>query len=194
MNFIAYRMVGGFAKPRSTFLCRLRWAVTVAAYMAFAAAVHHQSGLEIALVGFLTIISAYIARLYDNSNEVTAGHWYHVLKMSLIGMGRLTVTLLPYALVSVPFGSDHLPRLALGLMGLLQGLCYYVGWTHLHNVDSGIYYRNHHEQWHIEAVQVVPSGPETLLDQCALVGDQWGELLTGFFCYNLPYLVLLVIN
>lgn len=218
MNFILYRMVGGFIGlgPNKTTECRLRFALGVALYMAFAAAIHHAELFHITAIFITTFAAAFLGRLIGHSPFQSGTAWWQILGMSWIGLARLSMIIFPYAFLL--HGSAiwlDTQIISVALFGLLQGPAYYFGWQ-LDGRDSGIYFRNAPQQWRIKTTAGVPINLVTalpmgvtlavssgevpsidaepgFLDQGAVGGGEWGELFTGIFAYNLPYLVLLVL-
>lgn len=192
MNFIWYRMVGGFIGlgPNHTFECRIRFAIGVGVYMAFLAAVKQFPLIEICDVFFSTILLAYAGRLIAHSEYQSVASFKNGLMMGLIGTVRLALILTPYALLY----QLNWFALSISLMGLFQGFAYYSGLKYLDGADSGIYYRNYASQYQIHrGVKLPDEDPASFLDQGAVGGGEWGELLTGIFVYDLPYKILLLI-
>lgn len=181
---ICYRMVGGFVGLSSTSLARLRWSITIAIYMMFAAAVHGDGIVALAAIFFSVLTGAYIGRLIPHARFQNGASLYNALGMALIGLARVTLILLPYAVYGHPWAG------VVASIGILQGAAYYAGWKWLDGRDSGIYFRNKPEENRIPETFPAGSSP-VYLDQCAVSGGEWGELLTGFV-YQAMYLIILV--
>ena len=191
---IFYRMVGGFVgfgtSTWSTFWCRLRWALTLGAYMAFAAIVHHQPALEVLEVFLGVSVTAYLGRLIPHGLFEASASLKNSLGMAVVNVLRLSLILAPYAYFEPS-------RIVLVVCGLNAGVAYYIGWKWLNNRDIGIYFRNTNQQCHISQLPYLissPVNPEQVLDQAAVGGGEWGEVLTGFMVYQTMYLLALVIS
>lgn len=185
---IYYRMVGGFVGlgPNMTTWCRLRWAVTIGLYMAFAALVHHEGNMQVLLTLSGCTIGAFLGRLIPHARfQATAG-LANSLGMAAVNLARL-------ALIVVPYAYFDARRMLLVGFGALAGIAYYVGNKYLHGKDSGIYYRARSQQWRVSVAGVGQALPGEALDQCAIGGSEWGELLTGWLVYELMFVVALVI-
>lgn len=198
---IYYRMVGGFVGTGSTFLARLRWSLTIAAYMTFAAYVHYthnQPALYLAYIFVLVTLGAFIGRLIPHARFQATASIGNSLGMAAVNLARLALIVVPYA-----WWFDY-RRFTLIAFGALAGIAYYVGNKYLAGKDCGIYFRNQHTQWHIDAIpvpsdtQLVVTLPNTviadnLLDRCATGGSEWGELLTGMLVYELMFIIALAL-
>lgn len=172
-----YRTVGGFLGTGSTFLARLRWSIVMGCYMGFAALVHHQSIEECILILLGAGIMTYVGRLMPHAKFQGAASLKDTLGMSVIGLLRVTMIVLPYAAITMPFEPNHLWRLFLGLFGLLMGPAYYVSWKFLTITQSGLIY------------QLTDADEKQYF---ARNGGEWGEVLTGEFAYQLMFLTALV--
>lgn len=194
MLAILYRMVGGFIGLDNTCITRLRWAIPMGAFMAYASIVHHEETGRSVAVFVLCTVMAYLGRLIPHAAFQASASIYNSLCMAAIGMARL-------ALIVAPYATADWHRMGLVVFGAFQGLAYYIGWTYLHNLDSGIYFRNTRAQWHIKPyfydpvfpASAIPN-PAECLDQAAVSGAEWGELLTGMLVYQLMYIVMLVMS
>ena len=199
---ISYRMVGGFIGTGQTQIGRLRWAATMALYMAFASVVHHQPWLVTGFVFAACFVGTFLGRLIPHGVfQATASLW-NSLGMAAVNIVRVALIVAPYALTfhdgKVWMSVD---RMSLSALGVLGGVAYYIGNKWLNDVDSGIYFRTTHLQWRIgknPSQCPSPAGypdPMTagILDQCAVGGSEWGELLEGWMVYELLFLVALII-
>lgn len=198
-----YRMVGGFLGTGSTFLARMRFCSIMAGYMALACLVHHQGWAQTGIVLPLCFFGAYLGRLIPQTPWMGEASLRNAALFAVIGLARWALIVAPYSVMNWvdvfqnPELIDvNMTRLAVSLFGLMTGLCYFIGNKWLENVDSGIYFRNKHSQWRIGMpVEGQPPciSPDWALDQAAGGGTEWGELLTGFMSYEVPYFLLLVL-
>ena len=184
---IYYRMVGGFcgySGPNATTWARLRWALTMGGYMAFAALVHHQPILELLEVFLGASAGAFLGRLIPHAAFQSKASPLNALAMSAINVVRVALIIAPYAYFD-PW------RMTLTLGGLWAGIAYYVGNKYLTGKDSGIYFRNTDAQWRIAAY--AQAYGTSFLDQAAVGGSEWGELLTGLLVYQIMFAAALVL-
>lgn len=208
---ISARMVGGFVGTGHTFEARARWALTMGSFMAFATAVHHQGWWAALIVFILSTIGTYLGRLIGHSPFQNGIAWWQTLGMCAVGVARLALILMPYAVMNwagfveapVLFITHPLVMFDLNLWrvgmiacGLWMGVAYRVG-IPLDGQDCGIYYRRTADQWRIasaspEMLVAIPNDNPEALDQCAVGGTEWGELLTGWMVYDLPYVAMLL--
>lgn len=189
MIAVLYRMCGGFVGLGSTTLTRLRWAIPMGLLMAFLVAVHHQSWLDIIAVGVACTITAYAGRLIPHSSFQLSGSLGSALGMAGVGLSRMALLVVPYAIIGWPSLTVDLIRSSVIVLGVLQGVCYFVGYRWLAAAESGVYWRNTTAQ----DVIIAPAGqPDKQLDHLAWSATEWGELLTGVLVYQLAYAILLV--
>jgi|GEM_PF-4476416 len=195
------RMVGGFIGTGSTTLGRLRWALTIGCYMAFVSVVHHQQWVATASIFVLCALGTFLGRLIPHAAFQATASLFNSLGMAAVNATRVFLIVVPYAVInwntvySDPFAVRFdLDRLLLALLGIMAGVAYYVGNKWLDNLDSGIYFRNTHSQWRIADTGIaVGIDPSLILDQAAVAGSEWGELLTGWFVYELMFITALVL-
>ena len=188
MITILYRMVGGFIGlgPSMTFLTRVRWAVPMGCLLSYAGIVRFLEPWQVLVVLVGTCLTAYLGRLIPHARFQATASLKNSLGMSAVGVARM-------ALLMAPMGYFQPQVMVLSAFGLFQGVAYYLGWTKLHGKDSGIYFRNKTTQWRIaDNTTSVLSDPNDILDQAAVGGSEWGELLTGLLVYELAYIALLV--
>lgn len=192
---IYYRMVGGFIGTGSTTLGRLRWAVTMAFYMMLVSLVHHEGWAQALIVLVTCTFTTFLGRLIGHSRFQASASLGNSLGMGVVNLLRVMLIVAPYSVGNWTHLSDfHQERLALGLFGLLSGAAYYVGNKWLNGKDSGIYFRNTPKQWRINPqtdIATIPN-PSNILDQAAVDGSEWGELLTGLLCYQAMFVCALV--
>lgn len=206
----SYRMVGGFVGLGSTFLCRLRFSLTIGLFWGFLCLTHHQGIGQAFYVFWLCSVMAYLGRLIGHSPYMGVASLRNALMMALIGFGRLSLIMLPYAvlnwwdvfalltdpLAALDVLSFSWTRMAVGLFGVMEGVAYYVGNKYLDRQDSGIYFRGDAHQWRINAepytIHDGNADPSEVLECAAIGGSEWGELLTGIGSYQIPYMLLLV--
>lgn len=205
MNFIWYRMVGGFVGlgPNHTFECRARFALGVGAYMAFLAAVKQRPYLDIAAVFIICTLTSFLGRLIPHARFQATASLGNSLGMAAVGIARLALIIAPYVLTINFEDWQHITPMMItldpwaagvSLLGALQGVAYYFGNKNLDGADSGIYWRNKHSQYRIHQGVILPDeNPDDFLDQAAVGGSEWGELLSGIFVYDLPYKILLLL-
>lgn len=195
---IYYRMVGGFVGTGNTQVARMRWAFAMACYMTLVALVHHLPWLSCGIVFGGTLIGTFLGRLISHSRFQATASFGNSLGMAVVNILRLALIVAPYAFVSNWLNGG------LVLFGAMSGVAYYIGNKYLNGKDSGIYFRNTHEQWHISVppsqtgevftISMPGTTPEqNILDQAAVGGSEWGELLTGFLVYQLMYVAALVL-
>lgn len=195
---IYYRMVGGFVGTGSTQLARLRWSFTMGCYMALLSMVHHEGYTQAALVFVACALGAFLGRLISHSRFQATASAINSLGMAVMTMLRLALLVLPYSITSMATVSGLQPwRLLLVLFGMGAGIAYFIGNKYLAGKDSGIYYRNNHGQWRINSANGVSNAIDTdqsqFLDQAAVGGSEWGELLTGWLAYELMFVFALVL-
>lgn len=183
---IWYRTAGGFLGLGSTFLCRLRWAIIMAVYMVVLAVSHHMEWWQVLVVAVGSTVGAFFGRLIPHARFQATASLGNSLGMAVVNVLRLALIVAPYAFFE-PI------RACLVAFGVLAGVAYYVGWKYLDGRDSGIYYRNNHKQWRISCDGVGTVVPGEGLDQAAVGGSEWGELLTGFLTYELMFICALVL-
>lgn len=195
---IYYRMVGGFIGlgPNRTQETRLRWAVTIACYMAFAALVHRESIPTILMVYLLVFAGGFLGRLIPHAVWQGQAILKNALVMALIGFVRISLIVAPYMVTDYFHPHVQYWRGLLCLFGLFQGAAYYIGNKYFDGKDAGFYFRTRSEQWRIRQMPVYPQvdmNVSTELDQGALGGSEWGELLTGWLAYQLMFISALVL-
>lgn len=191
---IWYRSVGGFMGLGSTTLARVRWSCVMGAYMGFASLVHHEGIPQAALVLVGSAFGTFLGRLIGHSEFQATASLKNSLGMALVNMVRLLLIVFPYTMTNWLNMSGFQPwRFTLVLFGIGAGIAYYIGNKYLAGKDSGIYFRNTKTQW---AISIPPSGvpinPPNSLDQAAIGGAEWGELLTGELVYQLMFVTALV--
>lgn len=197
---IYYRMVGGFVGLGSTTLTRIRWALTIAVYMTFVSICHAESPLRWLLVFCGVFVGGFVGRLIPHSAFQSVASIKNSIGMTVVEAIRLALIVVPYAFTDWTGFGYTLERLLVIVLAVGAGVAYYVGNKYLAGKDYGVYYRSQHSQFIIADVpnvaaalaQPVPAG--STLDQCAVGGTEWGELLTGFFCYQAMYMALLVLK
>lgn len=197
---IYYRMVGGFVSTGSTSLARWRWSLTLGAYMAFVTIVHHEGIVAMASVFVLCSIMAYVGRLIPHALFQASASLLNSLGMASVNIVRLFLVLVPYSVInwhtvytSPVDTSFDVFSLALSALGIFAGVAYYVGNKWLDGKDVGIYFRNTHSQWRISEYAQPYGTTTSFLDQAAVLGSEWAELLTGWFVYELMFLIALVL-
>ncbi len=188
---IHYRMVGGFVGLGSTALARLRWAVTIGAYMAFCSLVHHEGWLQCLIVFAGCSLGGFLGRLIPHARFQANTSVVNFCGMAAVNIVRLALIVFPYA-----FAVGSWYALWTVFFGIGAGIAYTVGWKYLDGKDIGIYYRGKMQQYY---VAILPPGmpsadpnPSTKLDRCAVYGSEWGECLTGLLVYQLMFLAALV--
>lgn len=192
---IYYRMAGGFVGMNSTTLTRIRWAFTIACYMTFVALVHHEAPIVLLLVAMFTFIAGYAGRLIPHAVFQAQASFWDSLGMTVVTASRMLLIILPYMIFSALDGAFHMERFVVCVFALFSGVGYYVGWKFLNAQDFGVYYRGNEQQYYVSLN--LPAGfsadpnPKTKLEQCAVGGSEWGELITGFG-YQALYMALLV--
>lgn len=194
---IYYRMVGGFVGLGSTTLTRVRWALAIAIYMTFVSIVHGESVGRWALVFGGVFVGGFVGRLIPHSKFQNVASIPNSIAMTIIEAIRLALIVVPYAFTDWTGFGYTFERLLVIALAVGAGVAYYVGNKYLNGKDYGVYYRAQHSQWAIANVPVVmasPVGQGGTLDQAAVGGTEWGELLTGFFCYQVMYMALLVLR
>lgn len=205
---IYYRMVGGFIGTGSTFQARLRWAITIGLYMGFATLVHRQPIQQVCCVTLLCGLGGFLGRLIPHAMFQWPASILNSLGMALVGLVRAALVVVPYAvgwwpsMLSGEWMGMITIRFYLIAFGALAGIAYYVGIKYLNGKDSGIYFRAKHSQWRTNSLpsdghQISINLPNTLpednvLDEAAIGGSEWGELLTGWWCWQLMYVAALV--
>lgn len=196
---IYYRMAGGFVgfgnKPIDTQFARLRWAAAITFYMLLCMVVHRDNPLTVVMATPMVFAGAFMGRLIPHAAWQGMTNFKSNLYMSLIGLARVSLVVMPYAVINFIHFDVSFWRLGLIAFGLLQGTAYYLGNKYLEGKDAGFYYRTKHEQWRIRQVPVyaqVDQNTATELDQGALGGSEWGECLTGFMVWQLMYVAALV--
>lgn len=191
---ICYRMVGGFIGLGSTTLTRVRWALTIAIYMTFVSMVHNESALRWLLVFFGVFVGGFVGRLIPHSAFQSVASIKNSIGMTIVEAIRLALIVVPYAFTDwVGFVYTFERLLVIGL-AIGAGIAYYMGNKYLNGEDCGVYYRSNISQWQIgSAVKGFVPPAATLLDQAAVGGTEWGELLTGILCYQAMYMALLVL-
>lgn len=192
-----YRMVGGFVGLGSTTLTRIRWALTIAVYMTFVSICHAESPLRWLLVFFGVFVGGFVGRLIPHSAFQSVASIKNSIGMTVVEAIRLALIVVPYAVTDWTGFGYTLERLLVIVLAVGAGVAYYVGNKYLAGKDYGVYYRSQPTQWAIANLPVgtsVPVPPAAVLDQCAVGGTEWGELLTGFFCYQAMYIALLVLK
>lgn len=193
---IYYRMVGGFIGLGSTTLARVRWALTMAIYMTFVSMVHGESVMRWMLVFVGVFAGAFVGRLIPHAKFQSTASIVNSIGMTIVEAVRLALIVVPYAFTDWAGFGYTFERLLVIAFAVGAGVAYYVGNKYLDGKDSGIYYRNTSMQYY---VSILPPGisadpnPKTKLDVCAVGGTEWGELLTGFLCYQAMYMALLVL-
>lgn len=183
---IYYRMVGGFVGlgPNHTTECRLRWAFTMACYMALVGLVHHLAFYMVLTIMPATIMGAYVGRLIPHARFQAGASLGNSLGMAAINVARIALIVAPYAFFSSWW------HMGLAAFGVLAGVAYYAGWKWLDGKDSGIYWRNADTQYQTGFPSGV--GAPYMLDHAAWGGSEWGELLTGWLVYQAMFVVALV--
>lgn len=200
---IYYRMVGGFVGLPNTFLARLRWSIIMGCYMFLLSLVHHEGYAQGLIVLTGGALGTFLGRMIPHARfQATAG-LKNSLGMAAVSVVRLSLILVPYI---VELDGVHLWRCLLIGFGGFSGVAYYVGNKYLDGLDSGIYYRNEHTQYRISVTNpVFVAPPNSLpapisndspkaLNQAAVGGNEWGELLTGFLSYQLMFVFALVMS
>lgn len=193
---IYYRMVGGFIGLGSTTLTRVRWALAIAIYMTFVSMVHHESPLRWLLVFVGVFAGGFVGRLIPHSAFQSVVSIKNSIAMMIIEAIRLALIVVPYAFTDWIGFEYSLERLLVIALAVGAGVAYYIGNKYLDGKDYGAYYRAQHAQWAIgnqPAGTSVPVPANAVLDQCAVGGTEWAELLTGFVCYQVLYMALLVL-
>jgi hypothetical protein len=193
---IYYRMVGGFIGTGSTTLGRLRWALTMGAYMALVSLVHHEGWAQTLIVWAACSVMAFLGRLISHSRFQATASFGNSLGMTLVNLLRMLLILAPYAVADwLNLAGFDYWRLFGAVFCVMSGVGYYVGNKYLNGKDCGIYFRNNHSQWRINPQTIVPTSvpldPACILDQAAVGGSEWGELITGFG-YQAMFIMTLV--
>lgn len=195
---IFYRMAGGFVGMGSTTLTRVRWAMTMGLYMAFVSMVHGEGPMRWMMVFIAVFIGAFVGRLIPHAKFQSVASIPNSIGMTIVQALRLALIVVPYAVTNwVGFGYSVERLMVIGL-AVGSGIAYYVGNKYLDGEDFGIYYRASLKEWRISSYGITtlaqtPAAPAECLDQCAVGGTEWGELLTGFLCYQAMYMLLLVL-
>lgn len=192
---IFYRMAGGFVGLGSTTLTRVRWAFIIAVYMTFVSIVHHEAPLAWLIIFLGTFAAGYVGRLIPHSMFQNTASIGNSIGMSLVTVIRLGLILLPYLEICSVFHSARLLSLTCAIGA---GIGYYIGNKYLNGKDCGVYYRASHEKWRISSYGITtlsqtPPAHTECLNQCAVGGTEWGELITGF-SYQAFYMLLLVLQ
>lgn len=194
---IFYRMAGGFVGMGSTTLTRVRWAMTMGLYMAFVSMVHGEGPMRWMMVFIAVFIGAFVGRLIPHAKFQSVASIPNSIGMTIVQALRLALIVVPYAVTNwVGFGYTFERFLVIGL-AVGSGIAYYVGNKYLDGHDFGVYYRGSPQQYYVSLN--LPAGisadpnPKTKLEQCAVGGTEWGELLSGFLCYQAMYMLLLVL-
>lgn len=181
---IWYRCVGGFIGTGSTTLARLRWSLTMACYMTLVSLVHHEGWVQALIILAATTLTTFVGRLISHSRFQATASFGNSLGMTVVTLLRMVLILAPYAIVNwLDLSGFDYWRFLAAVFCVMSGVGYYVGWKWLNGKDSGIYFRNTHRQWRIGdvvAITVPVSNPAYMLDQAAVSGSEWGELITGF--------------
>jgi hypothetical protein len=116
--------------------------------------------------------------------------------MTVVNGLRMLLIVAPYCVTDLAhFDGFALWRFLLVVFCVVSGIGYYVGNRWLNGKDCGIYFRNTHAQWRIadNTGIGVMIDPTIILDQCAVGGSEWGELITGYG-YELMFLTALVMS
>lgn len=182
---IWYRCVGGFIGTGSTTLGRLRWSLTMACYMTLVSLVHHEGWAQALIILAATTLTTFVGRLISHSRFQATASIGNSLGMTVVTLLRMVLILAPYAMVDwLDLSGFDYWRLLGAVFCIMSGVGYYVGNKYLAGKDCGIYFRNTHSQWIISPANTnwvnKSSDPAMILDQCAVTGSEWGELITGF--------------
>ena len=104
---------------------------------------------------------AYVGLLVPHSAFQNNNSFVSVIGMACIGLTRLLLILLPLVY--------FYPNILLVWpLAMLQGIAYYIGWTFLNGVDSGI------STTGFNLLGITFQG-----GKFAVTGSEWGEFLTG---------------
>lgn len=197
-------MVGGFVSTGHTQIARVRWCVTMGLYMAFLAMTHHEGWGNALVVLLLVTAGTFLGRMIPHGQFESVASLWNSLAMGLITVVRMALIVVPYAVTNWPtvLGSplqlanivewQPIRLIVIGL-GLLAGAAYYAGNAWLDGEDVGLYYRSNKSQWRMRLPKDTEADKANAMDQCAVGGTEWGELLTGNFVYKLSYMALLLL-
>ena len=191
-----YRMVGGVVGTGSTILARLRFALTMALYMAFLCCTHHDDMLTLLVVLAGCFVTTFAGRLIPHSKFEGMASIGNSIAMTVINAVRLGLIVAPYLFAELfTQGQFHLLRVLPVAFAVFSGIGYYAGWKWLNGKDMGLYWRDSHTQYQISvppAPMPVAVGDTTRLNECAVGGSEWGEVITGLG-YQLFFVALLVL-
>lgn len=161
-----WRCRGGFMGLPSGFVARL-------VYMAIPYGLWSYSVGGI-VPGVLTFFGAYVAQLFSYAPFMGDTEDKHIGGMAGIGIARLVVILFP-------FFATHPATAYMTMFGATSGLAYYLGWTYMNNVDSGISFPG----LTLFGKTIIQPG------KFAVGGGEWGEVFVGGF-YGLILAVITI--
>jgi len=180
-----YRFVGGFIPLGGTQKQRAVFCVIMAAAVAFAMIVKGFGYADVCTVFVSSFFLTFAGRFIPHGWTWQIPVWGY-LYMSLIATVRVGLWLAP--------AFYFMPNLTpIFLLGLISGGMYAIGRNFLDGVDSGFYYvKKANLVKYTEAPLWVIESPEEP-SVYAKGWTEWGEVLTGVFCYSLPMLFLLAL-